>query len=72
MPIVGDLKQVPAVEGRSRMRGDSDRAHRLSARGIEGGQLVPGRKPDMLTVKRDPMHALDTRKGPVLAEDFGR
>src|ERR1051326_3981323 len=38
--ILGDLKQVPAVEGRSRMRGDIDRAQRLPTRGIEGVQLV--------------------------------
>src|SRR5262249_48721677 len=60
--ILGELKQVPAVEGRSCMRGDGDRAHRLPARRIEGVQLVSGRKPDVLTVKRDPMHLVDTRK----------
>src|SRR6266581_6924035 len=53
--ILGELKQVLAVEGRSGMRGDIDRAQRLSARGIEGGQLVSGRKPDVLTVVRDSM-----------------
>ena len=48
--ILGDLKQVLAVEGRPGMRGDIDRAQRLPARGIEGIQLVSGRKPDVLAV----------------------
>src|SRR5258708_15640368 len=69
--ILGELKQVLAVEGRSCMPGDIDRAHRLPARRIEGVQLVSGRKPDVLTVIRDPMHAVDTRKGSILTEDFG-
>src|SRR5262249_46304971 len=60
--ILGDLIQVLAVEGRSGMRGGIDRAQRFSARRVEGVQLVSGRKPDALTVKRHPMHALDTRK----------
>src|SRR5216684_973618 len=67
---LGDLKQVPAVEGRSRMRGDIDRAHRLPARRIEGGQLVSSGKPDVLAVIRDPTHVVDTREGSVLADDL--
>src|SRR5207248_942934 len=70
--ILGELKQVLAVEGRSCMRGDIDRAHRLAARRIEGVQLTPGRKPDVLTVKRNPMYVVDTRKGSILTENFGR
>src|SRR5216683_2671143 len=69
--ILGDLKQVLAVEGRSRVPRDIDRAHRLPARRIQGVQLVSGREPDSLTVIGDPMHAVDTRKGSVLADDFG-
>src|SRR5215510_2939012 len=69
--ILGDLKQVLAVEGRSRMRGDIDRAHHRSARRIEGVQPVSGRKPDVPTVKRDPMDLVGIRKGSILAEDFG-
>ena len=69
--ILGDLKQVPAVERRSCMRGDFDRALHLSARRIEGVQAVSGRKPDVLTVVRDPSHIVDTRKGSVLTHDFG-
>src|SRR6266481_4888130 len=69
---LGDLKQVLAVEGRSCMRGDIDRAQRLPARRIEGAELVSGRKPDVLTVKRNPTHVVGTRKGSILAEDFGR
>jgi hypothetical protein len=70
--ILGELKQVLAVEGRSGMRGDLDRAHRLPARTIEGVQFVSGGKPDVPAVKRNPIHAVDTRKGSVLTEDLGR
>jgi hypothetical protein len=66
-----DLKQVPAIEGRSCMSGNIDRASHPLARGVEGVQLISGRKPDMLTVKRKPMHLLDLRKGSILADDFG-
>ena len=39
--ILGDLKQVLAVEGRSCMRGNIDRTHSLPARRIEGVSLSP-------------------------------
>jgi hypothetical protein len=68
--ILGELKQVPAVEGRSRMRGDIDRAHRRPARKIEGARFVSGRKPHVPTVKRYPMHVVDTREGSVLMGGF--
>src|SRR5918995_6610800 len=58
--ILGDLKQVLPVEGRSCMRGDLDRTQRRPARRIEGVELFSGREPDVLTVIRDPMHVLDT------------
>ena len=61
-----------AVEGRSRIRGDIDRAQRLPARGIEGEQLLSGGKPDVLTVERDAIHVVDTRKGTILSDNFGR
>src|SRR5262245_40089157 len=70
--ILGDLIQVPAVEGRACVRGDIDRAQQLAAHRIEGVQLVSGSKPDVLTVVRDPMHLVDTRKGTILTDDFGR
>src|SRR5215510_15513821 len=69
--ILGDLKQVLAVEGRSRMRGDIDRAHHRSARRIEGVQPVSRRKPDVAAVKRDPMDLVGIREGSILAEDVG-
>src|SRR5438445_1998100 len=69
--ILGDLKQVLAVEGRSGMRSDIDRAHRLPARGIERVQPVSGRKPDVLAVERNPIHAVDTGKGSIFTNDFG-
>src|SRR5262245_48857486 len=53
------------------MPGHGDRAHRLPARRIEGDQVVSGRKPDVLTVIRDAMHLVDTRKGSILTDDFG-
>src|SRR5881628_3207591 len=66
--ILGELKQVLAVEGRSCMPGDLDRAQRLAARGIEGDQPVSSGKPDILTVIRVPMHAVGTRKGSILTD----
>jgi hypothetical protein len=59
-----------AVEGRSGMPGDIDRAHHRPVRGIKGVQPVSGRKPDVLTVERKPMHVVDTRKGSILTDDF--
>jgi hypothetical protein len=70
--ILGDLKQMLAVERRSGMRGDIDRAHRLAALRIERVQPVTGRKPDVMTIIRDPIDALGTRKGSILPDDFGR
>src|SRR6195256_5683679 len=54
--IVGELKQVLAVEGSSCMRDDIDRAQRLPTRRIEDVQLVSTSKPDVLTVICDPMY----------------
>jgi hypothetical protein len=34
-------------------------------------QLVSGRKPDVLTIKRYAIHLLDIRKGAIFTEDFG-
>src|SRR5258708_3736886 len=61
--ILGDLKQVPAVEGGSGMPRDLDRAHHLAARRIQGVHLIAGREPDMPAVEGDPGHLVDTRKG---------
>jgi hypothetical protein len=69
--ILGELKQVLAVKGGSSMRGDTDRALRLSGRRIEGVQSVSRSKPDLLAVVRDPMHMVDTGKRSVLTDDFG-
>jgi hypothetical protein len=69
--IPGELKQVLAVEGRPGIRGDIDRAQQLPARGIEGVQPVSSSKPDVLTVIRDSMHAVGTRKGSILTDDLG-
>ena len=69
--ILGELKQVPAVEGRSCMRGDIDRALHLPARRIEGVQLVSSGKPNVLTVIGHSSHVVGTWKGPILTDDFG-
>src|SRR5258706_715100 len=69
--ILGDLKQVLTVEGRSCVRGDINRAQQLATRRIEGVQSVSGGKPDVLTVKRNPIHVVDARKGSIFTEDFG-
>jgi hypothetical protein len=69
--ILGELKQVLAVESRSSMGGDIDGTHRLPAGRIKGVQLVSGRKPDALTVVRNSMYVVRTRKGSILADDFG-
>jgi hypothetical protein len=69
--IFGELKQVLAVEGRSRMRVDIDRTQHLSARRIEGVQRVSSSKPDVPAVIRDAMYVVDTRKGSILTVDFG-
>src|SRR5262245_52752040 len=66
--IAGELKQVPAVEGRSgACAGDLDRAQRLTARRIEGDQPVSGSKPDVLAVIGDAMHVVDIRKRSILS-----
>src|SRR5262245_34956392 len=66
--ILGDLKQMFAVEGGSGMRGDIDRPRRLSTLRIEGVQLATGRKPDVSTIKRHAMHLVGSRKGAIFAE----
>jgi hypothetical protein len=53
------------------MPGDIECAHRLAARRIEGVQLVSGGKPDVPTVERDSVHAVDTRKRSILTKNFG-
>src|SRR5262245_17669332 len=69
--IFSDLKQVLAVEGRSSMRRDIDRADRLATDRIEGIQLISGSKPNVLAVIGDTSHAVDTLKGAILLDDFG-
>src|SRR4029450_655316 len=69
--ILGELKQMPAVEGCSCMRGDIDRAQRLPALRIESVERVASGKPHALAVVCDAVHVVDTRKGPVLPNDLG-
>src|SRR3954468_18750858 len=69
--ILGDLKQVAAVVGRPRVRGDVNGAQLCSSCRIQGSQGVPGRKPDLLPVVGNAVHGLDPRKGTILTSDFG-
>src|SRR5262249_61437476 len=69
--ILGDLKQIPAVECRAGMRGDVDRPHHLPAFGIERVERVSGSKPDALAVIRDPVYAVEARKRSIFANDLG-
>src|SRR5439155_23541174 len=70
--ILGDLKQVLTVEGRSGMGCDIDRAQCLPARRIKRDQSVSSSKPALFAVIGEPIDAVDTRKGSILTDDFGR
>jgi hypothetical protein len=50
---------------------DIDRAQHLPVCWVQGVQPVSGGKPDLLTVKRNPADAVDTRKRSIFAQDFG-
>src|SRR6516164_660588 len=67
--IPGNLVQVSAIEGGSRVRGDIERAHRFPARRVDSVQRVAGRDPDIGAVIADTMHMRDVRKGAVFADD---
>jgi len=69
--ILGNLKQVLAVECRSCVRGDIDRAHCLAASRIEGIQRVSSGKPDVLTVIRDSMYVVAALKRTIFTNDVG-
>jgi hypothetical protein len=62
---------MAAIEGGSCVRGDIDRAQYLAAGWIEGVQFVSGRKPDVLAVIGDAMHAFDAGKGSIFMDDGG-
>src|SRR5207248_7067760 len=68
--ILGDLKQVFAIESSSCMCRDIDRAHHLSARRIKGIQPVARGKPDVLTVIANSMHAGSSRERAILLDDL--
>jgi len=69
--VIGKLKQMVAVEGRSCVRGDNDSALDLSIRRSEGVQPVAGRKPDVLAVKCYPIDPVGAGERAIFAEDFG-
>src|SRR5215831_1391599 len=68
---IGELNQVPAVEGLSGARSDVDRAQRLTAGRIDGLQLVARSEPDVLAVIRDSVHIVHTIERPILTENLG-
>ena len=69
--ISGDLKQVPAVKRRSGGRFGIEGAHRPATFGVESGQSVQGRKPDMPSIIGDARHLRNVRKGAIFGKDFG-
>jgi hypothetical protein len=69
--ILGELKQMLAIEGSASVRRDFDHAQLLSARRIKSVQLVSGREPDVLAVIRHSAHAVDPWKWTILPNDFG-
>src|SRR5262249_48703475 len=70
--IVGDLKQMLAVECGAGARRDIERARNRAARRIERVQPLAGGEPDVPAVEREPVHVVDAREGSVLADDVGR
>jgi hypothetical protein len=62
---------VAAVESRSGVRGDVNRAHHSTVRRIERVQLVAGCKPDVPTIKSDTMNVVDIRKRSIFPDYFG-
>ena len=69
-PVLGDLVQIAAVEGGSRMRGDLDGADDLTAGRVQRVQPVAGREPDLAAVEGDAMNLFRAWKGPVFPQDF--
>jgi hypothetical protein len=69
--VLGELKQVPAVEGRSCMCGHVDRAQQLPGCRIEGLQCVSGSQPDVPAVICDAVHVVDPGERSVLTDDLG-
>ena len=68
--IPGDLEQVSAVEGGSRMRGDIERAHGLPARRDRSRSACRRSRSRIGAVIADPMHVRDVREGAVFADDI--
>src|SRR5262249_11739153 len=67
--VPGDLVQVLAIEGGSRIRRDIERTHRFPARRVDRVQCVASRDPYIGAVIADPMHMRDIWKRAVLADD---
>ena len=69
--ILGELKQVLAIECRSGMPRDIERAPHFPTHRIERLQGFSRGKPYVLTIIGDAMHVVDAWKGPILANDLG-
>src|SRR5688500_15196630 len=68
--ILGDLKQMLAIERGSRMSSDINRPNCLAARWIDRIQFVTRGKPNVMAIVGHTMHTLDPRKGSKLTNHF--
>ena len=68
--VLGDLVQMLAVEGGTRVSRDVERAHGRAARRIQCVEAVAGGEPDPVAVIRDAPDLLDARKRAIFADDF--
>ena len=69
--ILGELKQVLAIEGGAGMRGDVDERCTVSRLRVNGRQRVSGGKPDALAVVGDAVHMVGAGERAVLANNLG-
>lgn len=69
--ILCDLKKVLAVKCCSGVSSDIDRAYWLAAGRVECIQFISGRKPNVLTIIGDSVHAVGAGKWSIFAYDFG-
>src|SRR6185312_957958 len=70
-PVLGNLKEVLAVKGRSRMRRDIDRSQHRSALGVDGFQLLAVRDPNIAAVVGDSVDAGGALERSILFDDVG-
>jgi hypothetical protein len=68
--LSGDLPQEFAVEGGAGVGRDRNLAHQRAARGIERGDALATREPDVRTVEGDAAYLADPGVGAVFADDL--